>query len=612
MADKPQALISQVALEKPVEVEVAPGASIAEVIAAADIPDAVLPHVVTMLNGVEVTDRENVWLVDGDQLAILVMPLGGGAKDILRLVAVIAVAVAAPVLAGAMGFAAGTTAFAVAQAGITLVGTMAVNALIPPAQPSLAGRSQSDPTFWFSGSSNQMRPYQRVPVPYGSIRMYGAAIASPLIFNAGAKSVYTGLFDFGLGSLSVFDAKIGDTSIHVLRGEHFVHEQVPKLFNTGRPELGYNPVPLTLMKIPTASQQLSYGYSKENDNHPARTRPDTIAARVEMAFPSGLVEFKDNGDEASRSVTFKIEIKRALETTYYTPQYIKAYGGDHIRISGGSAGTSPDEAEYPATTITLDPNNTSFKDANGNIILTPTNDRITVRVAFDRQVYGFHVDDVTEANNDLRFNPTPAAFNSLVFDRTPVNPKGYPVNNTPGMPAEGIILVDSDPATGGVRIVDLEFTAKAGVQLTGLVAKLDTATLNDAPPVSGGKPFKSQWFYAGNAFSIDMVSTTPDAGTPPQSPPSTGPTPDESEYYNATPGSETWIKYVEEPMSISGVIYWRVQDGSGVWRVNGDPRPVTLEQIYQIRGTVMKREILLDFGGIEKYEVWAAVKKEYI
>ena len=236
MADQPKALISQVALDPAIQVDIAPGASISDVVIAADIPEAVLPSIVTVLNGIEIEEheRDSVYLEDEDRLAIFVLPAGGGGKDVLRMVAIIAVAVVAPQLAGLAGLNALGTA--VLQAGITLVGTMAVNALIPPAQPRLTGGGEgSDPTFWFSGSSNQMKPYQRVPIVYGDVRMYAAAIASPIIFNAGAQSEFTGLYDFGLGSVVVSDVKIGDTSIDVLDGKHLKLEQEPKLVDVRNP-----------------------------------------------------------------------------------------------------------------------------------------------------------------------------------------------------------------------------------------------------------------------------------------------------------------------------------------------------------------------------------------
>ena len=594
MADQQKALIGRVALEKPVEVEIAPGSSIAQVIEAANIPEAVMPHIVTMLNGVEVTDWDNVWLEDDDKLAILIMPAGGGAKDVLRLVAVIAVAVAAPHLAAAMGLSG--TAATVATAGITLVGTMAVSALIPPAAPSLAGgASSADPTFWFTGSQNQMKPYQKVPIVYGSVRMYAAAVSQPIIFNAGKMSEFTGLYDFGLGSVNVFDVKIGDTPIHALRGEHVKHEQEPKLINNANPALGYKPVPLKLMNLPSASAPLTVGLNDKDQQGVATTRPDTQVARIELAFPAGLVRFKDNGDEERRGVEYKVEIKRASEpnSDYRVPPHMIGYGGeDHITFSGIASGDPDKPASYPRGDVILDPDGTAPRDANNNIVLG-AGDRLTVRFEFDRAVYQFRPTDV---NTD----PV-SAMSSLVFDTTPVNPNGYTVVSGGGA-SDGIMVVDGE-TDGSVRIVELEYTPVAGKQIIAVQMATNFANLYDGPP-PGGKPFDAYRIKSAETFAINSVGGTV---PPPNTNPDT-PTTDDTEFYE---DRVTYIYYIE--YKVKGLAAYLIEDGSAKLFVKGVQKPISLESAYLARGTVMKKKEMLGFGGDDyRYECWAAVKRDYV
>ena len=592
MADQPKALISQVALDPAIQVDIAPGASISDVVIAADIPDAVLPSIVTVLNGIEIEEheRDNVYLEDEDRLAIFVMPAGGGGKDVLRMVAVIAVAVAAPHLAAMAGF--GATGTAVLTAGITLVGTMAVNALIPPAQPQLTGGGQgNDPTFWFTGSSNQMKPYQRVPVVYGDVRMYAAAIASPIIFNAGAQSEFTGLYDFGLGSVVVSDVKIGDTSIDVLDGKHLKLEQEPKLVDISNPSLGYKPVPLTLMRIPTASTPLTYGLNDQNDDGVATTRPNTSAARVEVLFPSGLVEFKDNGDEQGRSVQYKIEIKKNSEpaSAWRSPRNVTAYVGDHLTVEGVNTGDPSTPSNYPTGRIILDPGGTATRDASGNIVLG-TGDRVTLRLEFDRAVFGLQPDDVS-------MNPYPIV-PYLLFDKTPVNPNGYLVNSTPGNPSEGIMIVDG----AANSTFELEYTAVGGQQKPGIQFSLDTFTLLDARPADGGKPFDSYLITASETLTVNTVSTpvpTPPSGSTPQ--------PGDTEYYE---DGVTYLYFIGQYIFGGSTI--SIESGSEKLLVRGVQRPVTNLEAYQARGSIVRRESILDFGGSNRYEFYCAVKKDFI
>jgi len=609
MADQPKALINQAALESAVQVDIAPGASIADVVIAADIPDAVLPSIVTVLNGIEVEEheRDNVYLEDDDRLAVFVLPAGGGGKDVLRMVAVIAVAAAASYAVGPSGLKLGTalegggfalsTAGHVVQAGLTLVGTMAVNALIPPAQPRLTGGGGegSDPTFWFSGSSNQMKPYQRVPIVYGDVRMYAAAIASPVIFNAGTQSEFTGLYDFGLGNVNVFDIKIGDTSIGVLGGKHLKLEQEPKLINTANPSQGYKPVPLTLMRVPTASTPLTYGLNDKNDNGIATTRPDTTAARVEVVFPSGLVEFKDNGDEQGRSVQYKIEIKKNSEpaSAWRFPRNVTAYVGDHFTVDGVNTGDPSAPANYPTGRIIVDPDSTATRDASGNIVLG-VGDRVTVRFEFDQAVFSFQPTDALMAP----FPITPY----LLFDKTPVNPNGYPVVGV-GDPSEGVMIVDGATNATGMTIFELEYTAVSGQQKTGIQFSLDTSSLLDARPSDGGQAFDSYLITASETLTVNAVAT-------PVPPPPDGstPQPDDTEYYEQ---GVTYLYYIGIEIIAGSTV--AIEAGSEKLVVKGTQRAISLSDAYLARGTIVKKQAMLGFGGSsDRSEYWCAVKKEFI
>lgn len=582
MANEPQALISQVALEKPIQVEIAPGATVAQVIDSAQIPEAAMPYIVTMLNGVEVTDWDGIWLEEDDQLAILVMPAGGGGKDILRLVAVIAVAVAAPYLAGAAGLTG--TAATVATAGITLVGTMAVNALIPPADIRLTGGgSGSDPTFWFTGSSNQMKPYQNVPVVYGDVRMYAAAIASPVIFNTGTTSKFTGLFDFGLGNVVVEDIRLGDTSSSFLSGLHTQLVQEPKLIDDSDPSKGYKPVPLQLMNVPSASAPLSYGLNKKDDLGRATTRPDTQVARVEIGYPSGLVRFTDSGEEAKQSVSYKVEIKLASEddTKWRAPTNMVGYAGGYLTLSNINQGDPDNPNNYPTGLITLDPHGLAPRDANNNIVLD-MGDRLTVRLQFDRETYGIRPAKVM-------FNPTTTA---LTFDTSPVNPSGgYVVPSID--PAFGVIVISHSLST---TIVELEYTVTSAVQQTGIQPYIDTQGLFQ--DVGMTIPFDDNRLTSNEAFAVN--STGGALPVPPTTPGAPG-----GEVYQE---GVTYFKYVEYEHDVMGTLVWLISIGSGEKWVNGSQVPIADTDIYTQRGTVVRREI----GFSRRYTCYAAIKKEYL
>lgn len=132
------------------------------------------------LNGVPVKTEEYETLcpVAGDMLTLVHTPEGGdgGAKDIIRLIALITLAIFAPQLAAMWlpaGLDVGITA-AVASAAITVGGAMIINALLPPPKPTFDD-DQSQQTYGADGPKNTARPGAAVPVVYGQYR-YGGNI----------------------------------------------------------------------------------------------------------------------------------------------------------------------------------------------------------------------------------------------------------------------------------------------------------------------------------------------------------------------------------------------------------------------------------------------------
>ena len=190
------------------------GMTIEEIVRACNIPEAIWSNVVIILNGTEIIRAEwdNVFPTEADVLSVHVVPLGGGdGKSILRLVAVIAVAIAAPQLVAAAGLT-GTTA-TVATAALTVVGTLAVNALIPPPtiRPNVPGGSATSNAYFLSGQSNRARPYEIVPVTYGMHRLFANLASAPHIFSAGTSSIFQAVYDWGVGSYELSDITIGET-----------------------------------------------------------------------------------------------------------------------------------------------------------------------------------------------------------------------------------------------------------------------------------------------------------------------------------------------------------------------------------------------------------------
>jgi hypothetical protein len=231
------------------------GKTISEILTIAKIPEAIYPNVVIIMNGIEVSPEQ--WSIieprDEDILGLHIVPLGGdGAKGILRMVALIAVAIAIPQLALNIGalttVKAGVTVLNAggmfAVAGATLVASLAINAIIPPPKPATASQSAAGDAYFINSQSNRARLNETIPVVYGMHKMFGNLATAPNIFSAGTSSVFTALYDWGLGDLDVWALKAGDTPLSKFGGTIRHLKNVPSHYDPDQPELGLEPVNL--------------------------------------------------------------------------------------------------------------------------------------------------------------------------------------------------------------------------------------------------------------------------------------------------------------------------------------------------------------------------------
>lgn len=137
----------------------------------------------------QIVMSEDFDIADDDCIAISIVPQGGGGgKDIVRTVALIAVMVAAPYAAtyAAWGLGVGlsSTAFTVASAGFAIAGAMVVNSVLPPQTPGLGTGAgaleniENSPTYSWDRRGNQVRQGVPVPVLYGKHRVKPPIISS--------------------------------------------------------------------------------------------------------------------------------------------------------------------------------------------------------------------------------------------------------------------------------------------------------------------------------------------------------------------------------------------------------------------------------------------------
>jgi hypothetical protein len=331
---------------------VGPGKTVEEIVRACDIPEGIWSNVVIVLNGTEVARSEwgNVFPNEADVLSVHVVPLGSDSKQILRLVAVVAIAIAAPGLgtklaATTFGKTLGLSA-GVAQAGITIIGTLAVNALIPPPtiRPNVPGGSATSNAYFLSGQSNRARPYEIVPVTYGTHKLFANVASAPHIFSAGTSSIFQGLYDFGVGGYDVSNIVAGTTPLYLFKNQSSkLHTFKPDPY-TDSPTSAFRPVELDIYNFPFKATDLSIGLNDVGDQGVATTHPEAHTAVLEISFPAGLTYFDDTGNNQGTYVKFYVSYRQSgTETFLPIPRETKGFAGDdHLSFTGiDSVGGNP-------------------------------------------------------------------------------------------------------------------------------------------------------------------------------------------------------------------------------------------------------------------------------
>ena len=269
---------------------------------------------------------------NGAQVVIRIVP----GEDALRSILTIVVSVAAMAFGGPLAsFLFNTTsklAVSLVTAGLTIVGHLAVNALIPPPKPEDRKRENR---YAIGGWRNTLDPDGAIPVVAGEIRYAPPFAALSYTEIVGNWQYIRSLFVFGYGELDLTDFRIGETSIaefdeveiEVRRG---VEGEDPVSIYPRQVAEEAIGVELTrpLPRDDTGEiEQIEEEYTvffggrpivqTRLVNAPAIETPvvrttgaDASAASVILAFPAGLVRFDDKGRKKGHSVSVRIEQRR--------------------------------------------------------------------------------------------------------------------------------------------------------------------------------------------------------------------------------------------------------------------------------------------------------------
>lgn len=302
------------------------GLTIAEIVATA-LPHATAGHlpirvVLVSGKGTAVVDRENWALVrprPGIRVVIRVLPGKDAIRSILQVVVTIA-AVAlgqlwAVPLAGALGISAAAASAAITL-GVSAIGNLLINALVPPASSKSRGASGSDDvkqSYTISGWKNRLAPDAPVPCVLGKRRYAPPFAAISYTEIVGDLQYIRFLFTFGYGPAALGEFKIGSTDLDE-------YDEIEIEVREGWPD----DEPVTLYPRQVIEEAVGTDLVRplpRNDagdviSGPATEEPvvrysatNATGASIIIQFPAGLYRYSDSGNLQSLKVSIRIRQK---------------------------------------------------------------------------------------------------------------------------------------------------------------------------------------------------------------------------------------------------------------------------------------------------------------
>lgn len=262
----------------------------------------------------------------GTALHVTVMPAGSDkAKKWLRTILLIIVIVVALYISGG-AFGTELWGLTAAQAGmaVAMIGSLVVNALIPPPMPKLemggAGGSEAQKRLnVLTGTNNRINPYGVIPLVIGEARIFPPHAAMPYSESLGMVSYQRLMFDLGHGELEAADMRIGNTTITSYAD---VDTQVSR-----------DP---TLYASDVHEQSVSVAMN-DFDTAVRTTAPDIDVISIDLAFLQGLFAITQEGGTAYGAAQLNIAYRQVGTTEWQPLTGVRSERGVGITIAAGRA-----------------------------------------------------------------------------------------------------------------------------------------------------------------------------------------------------------------------------------------------------------------------------------
>lgn len=239
----------------------------------------------------------------GDTVAFVVMPRGGGGfGKMLGAILMVVVAVVAPMIGGQLAAMMGVTSkigIAMITAGVALVGSMLLNAIMPaPKLPKAYDTPAPSPTYTLSAQGNTARVNEPIPVQYGRMMAYLDYAATPYQeFQDNEQYLYQ-LLVVGQGHYEVEQIRIEDTPLTNFEGA--TAEVVP-------PGQRVTLFPAAVIQsAEVGGAEISGPQGPFSASGPGE---EATQLGIDLACPGGVYLMNDEGRFTTLSITVKIEAR---------------------------------------------------------------------------------------------------------------------------------------------------------------------------------------------------------------------------------------------------------------------------------------------------------------
>ncbi|RUM06822.1 host specificity factor TipJ family phage tail protein [Rhizobium chutanense] len=286
-------------------IEVPAGLSIEEIVACCGL-EPVRLHVSIAGHVIEQRNWARVRVKPGVSVVIVKVPGKGALRAIAGLVVALFAAVVAPWIAGTLlGLTGAAASFATGLIGmgISLVGTMIINALFPVAKPDSLPKTTT--LYSIGGAQNQAAQYGAIPEIFGTHRISPPYAAGAYTELVGDDQYLRMLFVVGYGPIAVSDLKIGETAIS--KFEDVAYEILED----------HTVTPPTLYTKPVYQEDVSVVLDAETGWVQRTTADDVDEVSVDVSAPSGIYRYKSsNGNRVNYTVTIEVQYKLSSNSSW--------------------------------------------------------------------------------------------------------------------------------------------------------------------------------------------------------------------------------------------------------------------------------------------------------